>query len=41
MLRARTIPGVAADVASRYSRRAQTANLAALFDRVGVVAREA
>jgi glycosyltransferase involved in cell wall biosynthesis len=41
MLRARTIPGVAADVASRYSRRAQTANLAALFDRVGASARKA
>jgi hypothetical protein len=38
MLRARTASGVAPDVASRYPRRAQTANLAALFDRVGAVA---
>jgi hypothetical protein len=40
LLRARTASGVAPDVASRYSRRAQTANLAALFDRVGAVARK-
>jgi len=33
-LRSRTAPSVAPDVASRYSRRAQTANLAALFDRL-------
>jgi glycosyltransferase involved in cell wall biosynthesis len=35
-LRSRTAPSVAPEVASRYSRRAQAANLAALFDRLTV-----
>ena len=34
LLRARAAPGVAPETAARYSRRAQTANLAAVFDAV-------